>query len=54
MEIYNKVKPKEKQPIGRPTKFTNKYMMMIVNKMVNEGMIYREVARIFDYSPEAF
>lgn len=52
MEIYNKkyAPPKEKKPHGREPKFSIEYMMMVVKKVEDEGMTYREASRTFGIS----
>jgi len=45
MEIFNKraVKP-PKNPPGRQPTYTLEYMMVVAEKVVKEGMTYREAA----------
>ena len=50
MEVFRKVAPKEKRPAGRQPRWTSEFMMMVASKVVDEGMKYREAAKIFDIS----
>jgi hypothetical protein len=50
MDILRKRPPKEKRPPGRDPKWTNEYMFMVVKKVLEEGMTYREAAKTFNVS----
>lgn len=50
MEVFTKVKPKEKKIIGKPPKWTPEYQHMVAQKVVEEGMKFREAAKIFGIS----
>jgi hypothetical protein len=52
MDIYRKIKPKEKPIRGRPPQFTNEFMQMVARKVVDEGMTYQVAAKTFK-SPKA-
>ncbi|MCE3011866.1 MAG: transposase [Proteobacteria bacterium] len=53
MDILRKRPPKEKRPPGRDPKWTNEYMFMVVKKVLEEGMTYREAAKTFNVSSGA-
>jgi transposase-like protein len=50
MDIYRKIKPKEKPIRGRPPQFTNEFMQMVARKVVDEGMTYQVAAKTFKVS----
>ena len=50
MEVFTKVKPKEKKISGRRPKWTPEYKHMVAQKVVEEGMKFREAAKIFGMS----
>ena len=50
MEVLNKYPPKEKKKIGRKPKYKLECMNMVASKVVDEGMKFREVAKIFNVS----
>jgi hypothetical protein len=53
MDILRKRPPKEKRPPGRDPKWTNEYMFMVIKKVLEEGMTYREAAKTFNVSSAA-
>ncbi len=53
MEVFTKPVPKRKKLIGRQPKWTAEYMNMVAQKVVNEGMKFREAAKIFGVSTGA-
>lgn len=53
MEVLRKRPPKEKRLPGREPKWTNEYMAMVVKKVLEEGMTYREAAKTFNVSTGA-
>ena len=53
MEVFTKVKPKEKKIIGRQPTWTTEYMNMVAQKVVEEGMKYRVAAKTFGVSTGA-
>ena len=50
MEVFRKHAPKEKRPAGKPPQWTSEYMFMVAQKVVEEGMTYREAAKTFNVS----
>ncbi len=50
MEIFAKNPPKEKRPHGRPRRWTNEFMTMVAQKVVDEGMTYQKAGKIFGVS----
>jgi transposase-like protein len=50
MEVFRKHPPKEKRPTGKPPLWTTEYMFMVAQKVVEEGMTYREAAKTFNVS----
>lgn len=50
MEIFNKYPPKEKKKTGRRPKFKLEFMNMVAEKVVVDGMTFREAAKTFDIS----
>lgn len=50
MEVFRKHPPKEKRPAGKPPQWTTEYMFMVAQKVVEEGMTYREAAKTFNVS----
>lgn len=50
MEVFTKVKPREKKIIGRQPKWTAEYMHMVAQKVVEEGMTFRVAAKTFGIS----
>lgn len=50
MEIYRKHMPKEKRPAGRAPKWTTEFMYMVVQKIEEEGMTYRQARETFGVS----
>lgn len=50
MEVLNKYPPKEKKKIGRKPKYKLEFMNMVASKVVDEGMKFREVAKLFNVS----
>ena len=50
MEVFRKQPPKEKRPTGRQPKWTSEFMWMVAKKVVEEGMKYREAAKVFGIS----
>jgi hypothetical protein len=52
MDIYRKIKPKEKPIRGRPPQFTNEFMQMVARKVVDEGMTYQKQGKLL-MSPKA-
>ena len=53
MEVFTKVKPREKKIIGRQPKWTTEYMNMVSQKVVDEGMTFRVAAKTFGVSTGA-
>ena len=53
MEVFTKIKPKEKKVIGRRPKWTPEYQHMVAQKVVEEGMKFREAAKNFGMSTAA-
>lgn len=53
MDIYRKQAPREKRPPGRLPTFTSEYMFMVAEKVVEDGMKYREAAKTFGISQGA-
>ena len=53
MEVFTKVKPREKKIIGRQPKWTAEYMHMVAQKVVEEGMTFRVAAKTFGISTGA-
>ncbi len=50
MEILNTYPPKEKKKIGRKPKFKLEFMNMVAEKVVIDGMTFREAAKTFNIS----
>jgi len=50
MEVFRKYAPKEKKPHGRQPKWTSEFMWMVAQKVVEEGMTYREASKTFNIS----
>ena len=53
MDVFREQPPKEKRPPGRAPKWTAEYMYMVVQKVEEEGMTYREAAKTFNVSQGA-
>jgi transposase len=50
MEIFTPPDVKEKRPPGRRAKHSPEYRAMVARKCVEDGMSYREAAKIFNLS----
>ena len=50
MDIVNKILPKEKARIGRAPKYSVEYYMMMAKQMCDDGLTYREAAKIYGCS----
>lgn len=50
MDIVNKVLPKEKNPTGRAPKYSVEYYMMMAKQVVEDGLTYRDAAKIYGCS----
>lgn len=50
MEILHPRKPKEPKRIGRAPKYSLEYYMMMAKNVVDQGMSYREAAKIYNVS----
>lgn len=50
MEVLNPKKPKEPKKIGRAPKYNLDYYMMMAKQVVEQGMSYREAAKIYNIS----
>lgn len=50
MEILRKNPPREKLPPGRQPKWTAEFMVMVAQKVVDEGMTFRAAAKLFGVS----
>lgn len=50
MEVFTPPVVPEKRPPGRQPKYSEEYMMMVVRKVTEEGMSYREAASTFKTS----
>lgn len=50
MDITNTMLPKEKRPTGRAPKFSVEYYMMMAKQIVDDGLTFREAARIYGCS----
>lgn len=50
MEVFSKQPPKEKRPPGRNPKWTSEYMHMVAQKVVEEGMTYKNASETFNVS----
>jgi transposase len=50
MDVLNPRKPKEPKKIGREPKYNLDYYMMMAKQVVEQGMSYREAAKIYNMS----
>jgi transposase-like protein len=50
MDVSNPPRIKEAKKIGRETKYTPEYYMMMCKHIVEEGITYREAAKIYNVS----
>lgn len=50
MDILHPKKPKEPKKIGRAPKYNLDYYMMMAKQVVEQGMSYREAAKIYNMS----
>jgi hypothetical protein len=50
MEIKNAILPKEKNPSGRAPKYSVEYYMMMAKQVVDDGLTYRDAAKIYGCS----
>jgi transposase len=50
MDIKNPPIFKEKKKIGRASKYTDEYYLMMCKHIVDDGMTYREAAKVYNVS----
>lgn len=50
MDILNPQPIKEKRPTGRTPRYTPEYYMVMAKQVVDDGMTYREAARVYNCS----
>ncbi len=50
MDILSPPEVKEKRPPGRRAKYSASFMLMVAQKVVEEGMTYREAGKTFNMS----